>query len=335
MKYYDFDSMKYAPTLSVTACGLFNKTKSREEEMRLLYVAMTRAKYALYMVGTVTDRQLTSLPKAPVKAMTHLDWVLGAVKTEYKSFTSDFASDKLEINVIESLADDAADDTSADNICPQDTDEQAIYERLAYRYPYAEQQDMPTKVVSSALDREYVYGEDDEQAITAVCDDADRNFVGTAYHKVYQYVDYNADKRQISDTVEGLVLGGVIERRFADKLDIDLIHRTLNNPELKRLLSAGTTYHELPFMLYVPYDQISKDRRYTDNVMLQGVIDLLVIDGGKATVIDFKYTSKSGRIKDNYAAQLNSYKLAVQHICGITDVSCYVLSIADNKLIKM
>ena len=335
LKYYDFDSMKYAPTLSVTACGLFNKTKSREEEMRLLYVAMTRAKYALYMVGTVTDRQLTSLPKAPVKAMSHLDWVLGAVKTEYKSFTSDFAADKLEINVIESLADDATDSTSVDNMCPQDTDEQAICKRLTYRYPYAEQQDMPTKVVSSALDKEYVYGEDDEQAITAICDDADRNFVGTAYHKVYQYVNYNADKRQIADTVEGLVLGGVIERRFADKLDIDLVYRTLNNPELKRLLSVGTIYHELPFMLYVPYDKVSKDKRYTDNVMLQGVIDLLVIDGNKATVIDFKYTSHSDRVQANYSAQLNSYRLAVEQICGITDVRCYVLSIADNKLINM
>lgn len=194
---------------------------------------------------------------------------------------------------------------------------------------------MPTKVVSSALDKEYVYGEDDEQAITAICDDADRNFVGTAYHKVYQYVNYNADKRQIADTVEGLVLGGVIERRFADKLDIDLVYRTLNNPELKRLLSVGTIYHELPFMLYVPYDKVSKDKRYTDNVMLQGVIDLLVIDGNKATVIDFKYTSHSDRVQANYSAQLNSYRLAVEQICGITDVRCYVLSIADNKLINM
>ena len=58
-----------------------------------------------------------------------------------------------------------------------------------------------------------------------------------------------------------MVLGGVIERRFADKLDIDLVYRTLNNPELKRLLSVGTIYHELPFMLYVPYDKVSKDKR--------------------------------------------------------------------------
>lgn len=336
MKYYDFDVMKYAPTLSATACGLFNKTKSREEEMRLLYVAMTRAKYALYMVGTVTDKQLTSLAKSPVKATSHLDWILGAVKTQYKSLIGGTEhSDKLEINVVERLTEDKRAGFAADNLCVQDTDEQSITERLAYRYPYADQQDMPTKVVSSALDKEYVYGADDEQAAAVISDDSDRNFVGTAYHKVYQYVDYNADKEQIVKTVDTLTASGIIERRYADKLDVNLIYETLHNPELNRLLSAGKVYHELPFMLYVPYNQVSKDKRYTDNVMLQGVIDLLVIDGDKAVVIDFKYTSHSGRIKENYAAQLNSYKLAVERICGITDVSCYVLSIADNKLIKM
>lgn len=334
MKYYNFSTMKYSPTLSVTACGLFNRTKNREEEMRLLYVAMTRAKYALYIVGTVTDKQLTSIAKSPSKAMSHLDWLLTVVKSAYNTARS-ITDNKLEINVIERLTEENSEQSVSENMCPQITDVQAVIGQLNYRYPFADQQDMPSKVVSSALDKDYIYRDVSEAQVTpALNDNNDRNYVGAAYHKVYQFVNYKADREEIVKTIDNLVANGIIEHRFADKLDVNLIYDTLNNPKLTELLKTGNVYHELPFMLYVPYNEAAKDERYSDKVILQGVIDLLVVDGDRATVIDFKYTSHSDNVKENYSAQLNSYRLAVERICGITDVSCYVLSIADNKLIK-
>ena len=51
IRHYNFQNMRVADTLGATACGMFNKTKQREEEMRLLYVAMTRAKLALNIVA--------------------------------------------------------------------------------------------------------------------------------------------------------------------------------------------------------------------------------------------------------------------------------------------
>ena len=69
--------------------------------------------------------------------------------------------------------------------------------------------------------------------------------------------------------------------------------------------------------------------------MLQGVIDLLVVADNHAIVVDYKYTSHRDGVKKRYRAQLNSYRLAVEKIFGIADVDCYILSIADNKLVKM
>ena len=337
MKSYDFSSMKYAQTLSVTACGLFNRVKGCEEEMRLLYVAMTRAKYSLYLVGTVKEKDLTSIAKSPSKAVSHLDWLLTVIKRSYQTAHS-VMTEHFELNVIQSLVDGELQQTETKKICEQISDkegEQAVTDRLKFNYPYEDQKDMPSKVASSALDNEYIYrGSEEDFATATLNEDNDRNFVGTAYHKVYQYVDYKADVDGIKATVGNLVAGGIIEKRFADKLDVTLIYDTLHNAELVSLLD-GEVYHELPFMLYVPYNEVSRNKRYTDQVMLQGVIDLLVIKDDKATVIDFKYTSRSAeQVREKYSAQLNSYKLAVERICGIKDVTCYVLSIADNKLIK-
>ena len=332
IRHYNFQNMRVADTLGATACGMFNKTKQREEEMRLLYVAMTRAKYALNIVGTVTDKQLKALPKLPTRAMTHLDWLLIATKQQLKQ--PELLSG-LEINVLDSLYDEENGEHSVDNLCEQTVNIEEVQRKLSYKYRYASQTLMPSKVVSSALDKEYLDTTDEPQPEHTLNVNNDRNFIGTAYHKVYQYVSYTANVEQIRSLINSLVCDGKIEQKFADRLDVKRIHATLNNPDLQRLLSSGRVYHEIPFMLYVPYDQVAKDKRFSDEVMLQGVIDLLVVDGDKATVIYFKYTSRSDLVEQNYTAQLNSYKLAVQRICGIEDVSTYVLSIEDNKLIAM
>ena len=332
VRYYNFQNMRVADTLGATACGLFNRTKQREEEMRLLYVAMTRAKFVLNVVGVVSDKQLKALPKLPTRAMNHLDWLMIAINKQMKL---PHPLNGLEINVIDSLPNNIDNVDKAGYLCEQTVDVEEVQRKLGYKYKYSNQTLMPSKVVSSALDKEYLDVTEEPQAELTLNVNNDRNFIGTAYHKVYQYVDYKADEAEIRSLIDSLVCDGKIERKFADKLDVKLIHDTLHNPDLQQLLSSGKVYHEVPFMLYVPYDQVAKDKRFSDEVILQGVIDLLVIDGGKATVIDFKYTQHSDRVEQNYSAQLNSYKLAVQRICAIDDVTAYVLSIEDNKLIKM
>jgi len=327
MKYYDFGAMTYAPTLASAAYGMRNAEKEHEEEMRLLYVAMTRAKFSLILVAAANEKQINGIAKLPQNANSHLDWILTAINRG--------SVDNAVISVFDGSEESGgeAENTAVQKICKQETDIQSVLQKINYRYPYIEQIDMPSKVVSSALDKAYI-DMNDSSEVTFTQDD-DRNYVGTAYHKVYQYSECNFTKEQIKQTIELLVADGKIEQRFADKLDVSLIYETLNNPQLVKIMSQGTVYHEIPFMLYAPYNEVAKDKKYADEVILQGVIDLLVIGKDKATVVDFKYTSHSDRVKGNYTAQLNSYRTAVQKICGINNVDCYVLSIADNKLIKM
>ena len=328
-QFYDFDSMKRYETLGSRACTLYNKHKQREEEMRLLYVAMTRPKYVLDIFATVSEDRLDKIPTAPHNATSNLDWLLYALKKTMPTLQCQGSALTIEV------ANQAVSNQVAEQnlLCEQLDDEGAVMQKLSYVYPFASQTQMPSKIVSSALDKQFF---DDEQSETApVIVQDDKNKVGTAYHAVYQFVDYNADTNGIANTIQNLVAEGKIDEQYASQLDVNLIYNTLQNKGLKDILNSGKVYHEIPFMLYAPYDQLAKDKRFSDNVMLQGVIDLLVIGNDKATVVDFKFTSRSDKVAERYPYQLNSYKLAVKHICGIDCIDAYVLSIADNKLIKM
>ncbi len=328
--FYDFDHMKRYQTLGSFACSLYNKQKQREEEMRLLYVAMTRPKFVLDIFATASDKKLSAIPPAPENANSFLDWVLYSLKGNFPNMQSQTPCVAIDVIGEEDMQ---TQGVSQQLLCEQQSDENAVLQTLAYAYPYQSQTQMPTKIVSSALDKQYI---DDEESVTApVIVQDDKNKVGTAYHTVYQFVNYDANLCQIEYTIKSLVEQGKIESQYADQLDANLIFATLQNPQLKEILRSGEVYHEMPFMLYAPYDQIAKDKRFSDQVILQGVIDLLVLYKDKAVVVDFKYTSRSDKVAERYPYQLNSYKLAVQQICGIDKVDAYVLSIADNKLIKM
>ena len=365
-KYYDFSTMRFAGTLGVAACGMFNHVKLQEEEMRLLYVALTRAKFVLNVVGTVREKQLSTMPKRVSVANSHLDWLLTALKHKHgnlqavaqtvgaESLDEQGEATSAEHGVTESSAEQSTEQsnvaeqitivretsvraTERENLMvEQYTDMDAVESQLSYRYPYQNETKMPSKIVSSALDKEYIDADADGYEPVLI-DNNDRNFVGTAYHKVYQYVKFGASKQQIEQAIEGLVREGKVERQYAEQLDVDLIVDTLNNAQLRKLMDGATVYHEMPFMLYVPYNSVAGEE-FTDEVMLQGVIDLLIISSDKthATVVDFKYSTHSvDYLREHYAKQLASYRLAVQKICGIQNVDCYVLSIAENELIKM
>ncbi len=366
INYYDFDTMRVSGSIGATACGMFNKTKQREEEMRLLYVALTRAKYMLNVVGNVTEKQLSDLPKQPQKAMSHMDWIMSMLRSNYAE--TEFATDKLTVEVNRELPE--CEVRSAAAICRQYTDKQAVLDKMNYVYRFSEQVDMPLKVVSSALDKEALavaQQADEEEIVTEVLVDdympeeeqatktsvtgkknaqnkipqdildkqTERNKVGSAYHKVLQYVPLSATERQICDVFDKLVSDETLDKKYADEVSPEVVCRIVNDPSYLAICTQGKAYRELPFMLSAPYNALVPGSKFTDDVMLQGVIDLLVVDGTHATVVDYKYTKHSDTVKERYAAQLNSYVMAVKQIFGIDDVDCYILSIADGKLLKL
>ncbi len=320
MKAYDFEKMLKKTTPAYVACELINNRRQQEEEMRLLYVAMTRAKYMLHMVAAA-GKDLRG--KKGAEARSHADWLLYAVTQKY-GLNAHF------ITVRDALSPDEVAQSRL--LCSQTASEEQVLNDVNYRYPFREQTDMPMKLVSSALDRDYL---DTDSPWESVALSDEKTLLGTAYHKVLQYADYGGDQAHVRGIIDFLVAQQKITSETAAQLDVQKIFDVLHNPDLAKLMSNGKVYREISFMLKAPYDEVAKQRAYTDEVMLQGVIDLLIVSQNRATVVDFKYTSHRSGIEQRYRAQMASYRLAVSRIQKIPEVLSYVFSIEDNELLPV
>ncbi|MDD4832937.1 MAG: PD-(D/E)XK nuclease family protein, partial [Clostridia bacterium] len=168
---------------------------------------------------------------------------------------------------------------------------------------------------------------DDETA------DKDSAFIGSAYHRVFESITLDESVTQIKEKINELAIKGEFSESVAEKISAEKIFEGINNQELKKLLD-GEIYHEIPFMLKVPYKEIVTQYDGNEETVLQGVIDMLVLGKNSVKIIDYKYTSRPDYIVKNYSPQLNAYALAAEKIFGLK-AEAYVLSIKDNRLIKI
>ena len=324
---YDFDNMVSSETLGTVATGMYNALKLREESMRLLYVAMTRAKNRLIIVSRYNKSIFAS--RAPSEATSQMEWIISALREKYgEDFKDGMSADGITYIHGNYRSEESVKDEGL-LLCAQDDDLQGALERLGYVYPYAEATTMPGKMASSSLDRLYFDDSGEDYSVPSLAEEQ-RKLTGTAYHMLYQFIDLGGS--DIKEKLEQLVALGRIDGVTASQIDTQLIMRTLSDKKFRKLFEGGRIYREQPFMLNVNGREIGLNSDET--IVLQGIIDLLAIFDGYANVVDFKYTKNFSNIEKNYKSQLESYRLAVRKITGIQDVRCYVLSIADDKLVS-
>ena len=230
-----------------------------------------------------------------------------------------------------------------DDSVAQSSNKSAILAKIDYVYPHTSQA-VPSKIASSSLDAHKFDLNEDAQTNSfswesLVDEDENKQLaegkkqLGSAYHKVYETINYDADIDQINQHVQRLLDQRLLDINVAQFVDTNLIYQTLSNPTFKQIVSSGKVYHEMPFLMPVNYSEF--DPNGSDaTTLLQGVIDMLVVCKDKAIVVDFKFTSNSYKLQERYQKQLQSYRKAVEEIIGLP-VDCYLLSIADNKLIQI
>lgn len=335
--YYDFESMHEYETLSQIAIKSANAKTQKEEEARVLYVAMTRPKNHLFLVASGADKFIEEPTKLISKYNSHAEWILSALYTEYgQDFRNGFSRDGVVLNVWDkhNLANLESEHKEENLLCKQNDDLESAIEKINYVYKFAQNTKLPTKVVSSQLDKDFL---DLEEEPTYLIDpDNNLTMLGTAYHKILEIAKLDSTADDINEILDHLLDIGKVDKAVAELVDISLIVKTLNNQEFKNLLENGKIYHEIPFLLPISSTSVfAQQHNHDEKIILQGVIDLLVVKDGSAVVVDFKFIKNSFGAKKHYQKQLESYKMAVQKITGIEKVDAYIMSIADDKLIAM
>ncbi|MDR0426233.1 MAG: UvrD-helicase domain-containing protein [Clostridiales bacterium] len=279
----------------------------KEEEMRLLYVALTRAKTGLrlYAVLPEKDPLFTGDPCPPARdAECFFDWLMPAARE--KGF---------------SLIDRAAQPTI--DYAPQDRtlsgrEDPALTASLraqfSFVYPHAPR---PVKTSVTALLADEAAADLPRAGYAAGGETDDRAAArGTAYHRVMERLDFAKPfERAFSDAVGGLAEG---EAASVDKGEIATAHRVIG-----RLVKNRTYFREIPFIL-------SEGGR-----LIQGIIDLLIADEKSCTVIDYKTAKADTITAGHFDAQLGMYGRAARKILKKEPEKLYVYAFGTGKLYEV
>ncbi|MGW9985349.1 helicase-exonuclease AddAB subunit AddA [Staphylococcus cohnii] len=189
MTYYDVESNLAYPSLSSVTLKAIAEKEMVSEEMRLIYVALTRAKEQLFLIGRVKDeKELTQLEQVSVSE-THLpvsyritaqrpiDMIypilakyqssslpsemrfeqsiddIDATMKPYVKLTTEFYEDVASEQVISDSEQRTVSDIENMN-SGNDTLKTQIHQQLTYVYPYQEAKEKPSKQSVSELKRQ-------------------------------------------------------------------------------------------------------------------------------------------------------------------------------------
>ncbi len=322
VKYYDReDKLTYETPLR----GLIKermREERRREELRLFYVALTRAKYSLHMtyVGGEIKRKLLDY------ADRFIDYVPNDLERQDRTLDELLITDTVvpECDGFGALAIDGKKI-------------ERLKKNFEYVYPYSADTVLPLKTsVTETLENSVESLEgysvkklfSDDTAATKT--DALR---GITAHKLLENIDFdNAD--DFEGEINRIIKSGIIKKEELDKIDLRAIKRVLSNDVFKKI-KGKKTYKEKSFIAQVP-SSVLFDNGLSSSVLVQGVIDLLVTDGDTAKIIDYKYSSKSApALKEKYFKQLEIYSYVTEKVLGLKVTERIIVSLLTGECIAV
>ncbi len=315
------------PTLYKKVMQKKNKTETLAEELRILYVAMTRAEERLIMTAAVEDIeqrlqgcaiadscQETRLPMTMIASFTsYLDMVLYARRRNEAAIRLNRIG--IEDLVVQEVRGRIDESTQKEQLLLNEDitfpEERRITEHFAYVYPYASAGQVRMKVSVSELKKQHMEEEQaegdtlfpEEEIVPYIPQFISQKTEvsavqrGTAYHKLLELLDYGigADETITADILmrhfQALCRQGHIsEEYYAVVCPADMVtFRTSSIAKrMGRAFMRKVLYREQPFVLGVEAEQIYPDMSKGETVLVQGIIDAYFEEEDGLVVVDYK-----------------------------------------------
>ena len=339
---------------------------SRAEELRVLYVAMTRAKEKLFLVLSCPDiakrlesleNQLASTPEIPADALLQArslgDWLLMAAlrhptfahyrrtpeETQLLPADWSFTIRGEQPQDIACVAEEPASAPEADEALTA-----LLRERLTYAYPYAPLAAVPAKLAASqlshqALERQYIATARpaflQQEGLTA-------SQKGTALHTFMQFCDYA--RGAIDPAAEGARLAqeGFLTTRQAEALPIDKLKKFFAGKLYARMAASPDCRREFPFTLAVPArmaaETLPPSPLYEqEQVVVQGIADCVFREGNGLILVDYKTDKVQApeELIERYRSQLAFYCQALELIFSLPVKEAILYSFHLEKAIPV
>lgn len=305
IKLFDEETRLKADSLAYTAIKLEAKRREADENIRLLYVALTRAKNRIYVTG-MTNKALEKkfdFPTPVISSMRFSDLITYAVAMDDGLYgLIDFVEPTVE-NPNE-VAKNGLYLSKGD-----DKTRNALKNVLDFVYPFEKSSRISPKYTVTEINRLVRDEENEGFTPSMINPSSDNRRAGIAYHAVMENIDFSTSTvSEINYLLKNLVENGVLQYGDEELVDANDILRCIQSPVIQEGIK-GRYIREKSFMLSLQAGEVGGDS--SDDILVQGTIDLAFF-GEENVIVDFKYSGLSDeKLAEKYARQLKTYKIAV------------------------
>lgn len=341
------------------------------EELRLLYVAFTRAEEKLIVTSTVylkLDAKKSEYEEAAPVPLSYYEFITKGLERNPDVFNT------IEVNGEEIPAVKALDQktNSADNNFSIDLDFDKLKENLQYKYPYEKATLTPAKFSATALGVNAEKGEDDSSISRAfylglpLFIKKDNPLTpkerGDLYHKVMENLDFN--EKNGEKELERLEREGVISSKERGEIKPEEIQQFIDSPLADRARKSSELKREFPiFTVFdaikantqqtdlnsenenteqygdyqIDFNKNSKTADLQDLSFIQGIADMFFVENGEIVLVDYKTnrnTTASKLVKE-YKGQFAIYKKALEEMLSMKVKECWLYSFSLGMCIKV
>ncbi len=297
LKMFDLDNMKKSSSLSEIAIKRIVKNRELKEELRLLYVAVTRAKSRLFMSATPSKELMGAFGELPIllDPKSNLEVLSDAI------FKNPNGIGYYKMPAVESA------DTIQDIVPNRTIIDKDIAKRISdsqnFEYPFKQETAMSGKYSVSSLFQK------DEESLMMFEEYAR---IGTIYHKVMECIDFDTDTLVgVETALKTMVSQNILTDDEMSLVDSNSILKCLKS-DIIALAKKSDTRRESKFRMFAKASDVIDGSKSDDKVVVQGVIDLLIL-GEKNLIVDFKNSKLNDPdIVNKYKKQLYLYKKAVE-----------------------
>jgi len=365
MKIYEPENLKKYDTLSYAAARITGRRSMKAEELRVLYVAMTRAKEKLIAVARVKSERdavnagarygLRSGRLGYFEAMSansYFDWLMSAYlrHTDCAKIRSSgdygdipLAGSDFSMKVCVYTPGDEADEAVKTESAEPDGDIIAeLKRRCDYVYPYSALSKIPVKRTASEIENERFSPEFFAKSKPAFLSGNELTPAqrGSANHLFLQLCDFENARNDYDGEKRRLVSNGLLSEKQADVLLDGRLKAFFAGELCSRMINAQNLYREKQFSVFLPAYMFTDglpDYAKDKQIFVQGMTDVIFVEDSKAYVVDYKTdrTNDPEELKSRYSSQLKIYTLAAAQTLRLPIGGAYIFSVYSGKCIEV
>lgn len=327
---YRYNSIQYNCIKNI------NSVSSMSENLRVLYVAVTRAKeqFITFFTHKKPIEHITELSKKIVdskispEVIKHInsdaDLMLlcallhkdakdlreNSINPIQPDLTFDFNYD---FNFIDNLEENEVIET--DYIKSDDELVKAIEDKLNFKYDRIDLAGFSSLRVASQLDEKnhgfkYLATSKPSFLNSSGLTPAQK---GTAMHEFMEHCNYQSCSVDLNVEIERLISESVLTPEEANSLDKSRLQKFFSSNLVNRMINSTAIHREIKVSSFVPANEL-ENTSFNDEILVQGIADCVFEENGELVLVDYK-TDKvdtENELLERYQNQLSFYKRAIE-----------------------